>query len=68
MAFSCATVAFATGDDLEFLPADSYKPGDVNMDSKIDTKDVILVLKHTVGAISFTDEQCLLAFIQMASK
>ena len=33
------------------------------MDSKIDIKDVILVLKHTVGVISLTDEQCLLANI-----
>ena len=31
------------------------------MDSKIDIKDVILVLKHTVGVISLTDEQCSLA-------
>ena len=61
MAFSCSAVAFATGDDLEFLPADGYKQGDVNMDSKIDIKDVILVLKHTVGGISLTKEQCLLA-------
>ncbi|MEE0265155.1 MAG: dockerin type I repeat-containing protein [Acutalibacteraceae bacterium] len=61
MTYSCATVAFATGDDLELLPADGYKKGDVDMDSKIDIKDVILVLKHTVGVISLTDEKCLLA-------
>lgn len=63
LVFSCTTVAFATGDDTELLPADGYKQGDVNMDSNIDVKDVILVLKHTVELITLTKEELALADI-----
>ena len=68
LVFSYSAVAYAEDDDLELLPSDGYKQGDVNMDSKIDIKDVILVLKHTVGVISLTDEQCLLADIDSDSE
>ncbi len=68
MVFSYGEVAYAEDDDLELLPSDGYKQGDVNMDSEIDIKDVILVLKHTVGVISLTDEQCLLADIDSDSE
>lgn len=61
MIFSCVTVAFATGDELNSVATASYKKGDVNMDSEIDVKDVILVLRHIVGMITFTKDQCSLA-------
>ena len=63
--FSCATVAFATGDDTELLPANGYKQGDVNMDSNIDVKDVILVLRHTVELTTLTEEKFLLADVDL---
>lgn len=61
MVFSCATVAFATGDETELLPENSYKQGDVNMDNSIGITDVIFVLRHIIGKTTFNDKQCLLA-------
>lgn len=55
--FSCTTVTFATGDDVELMPSNGYKNGDVNMDSNINISDVILVLKHTVDIIALDNQQ-----------
>lgn len=63
MILTCATVAFAVSDTTEFLPSYGYKKGDVNIDGDIDVKDVVLVLRHIVGMITFTDTQYSLADI-----
>lgn len=58
MVFSCTTVALATGDNVEPIPSNSYRKGDINMDSNINISDVILVLKHTVNIIALNNKQC----------
>lgn len=40
---------------------DVVKIGDVNMDSCIDAKDALLVLKYTVGKIELNEKQLLAA-------
>lgn len=68
LVFSCTTVAFAADDDLEILPPNGYSKGDVNMDRKVDVKDVVLALRHTIGIKKLTDEQCSLADIDSNGK
>lgn len=58
---ACASVVFATGDDLEILLVDNFKQGDVNLDTKVNIKDATLIQKHLAKIKELDASQLLLA-------
>lgn len=57
-AVMCASVIPASSISAS---ADSFAPGDVDMNSQVDSSDALMIIRYSVGLTSFSDEQSALA-------